>query len=139
MMVFYCELYGRRRHHSDIEDVAADGLERRVDHGLKHRARNATIAAYNDRGLATVARQRPGAKAGGEPGHDLRRERFTNTPAHTGDTHHQSFIGHSCFSSRCYWDDGAARNLLAQKLIERRMQLCRLINFPLNILYVTGE
>jgi hypothetical protein len=138
-MVLYGELNGRSRHHSDIEDVAADGLERRVDHGLKHRTRNATVAAYDDRRLATAARQRPGAKSGGEFGHDLRRERFADSPAHTGDAHHQSFIGHSRFSSRCYWDDGAARNLLAQKFIGRQIPVSQLINFPLNILYKTGE
>jgi len=93
-MVLYRELHRRRRHHSDIEYVAANGLESRVDHGLKHRTRHATIPADDDRRLATTARERPGAKAGGKLGHDLRRQRFTNSPAHARDAHHQSFIGH---------------------------------------------
>jgi hypothetical protein len=109
-----------------------------VNDRLKHRAGNSAIAPYDNRCLATRARQRPGAKPSGKLGHDLRRERFTDAASYTGDTHHQSFIRHSRFSPRCYWDDGAARNLLVQKFLGRRMRVFRLINFPLNP-HVTGE
>ena len=103
------ELHRRRRHHADVEHVAPDRLERGVHHRLKHRARHAAVAADDDRRLAAVARERPRAEAGGKLRDDLRRERLTHAPAHAGDAHHQSFIGHRCRSSGWFLGLGQVR------------------------------
>ena len=100
VVMLYRQLHRRRRHHPDIDHVTSNRLQRGVDGGLEHRARDATVAANNDPRLAAGARHRPGAEAGGEFRDDLRCKGFTDASPHAGDADHQSFVSHRKSSLR---------------------------------------
>ena len=98
MVVLDGELAGRRRREPDVDDVAADRLERGEDDAMEHRAGDAAVAADDDfarPGDADRARQRPGAERRGVARDDFRRERFADAPADARHADHQSVVSTS--------------------------------------------
>src|ERR1700741_5189127 len=88
------ELHGWCRHHPNVEDMTANRLQGSYHDRLKHRTGHPTVPPHADASFSTVAGKRPCAAAGIKFHVALRCQRFPDSPAHAGDTDHQTLISH---------------------------------------------
>jgi hypothetical protein len=92
-MVFDRELARGGGREADVEDVAADGLQRRQHRTVKHGPGDAAVASDDDVVRMTAPR-RPSPEAGGEFRHDFGCQAFAHASTNAGHAHHQALVRH---------------------------------------------